>query len=257
MHAKDSASGAWGPSKYAWPLRATSPSTRCATATQPRPHPGLGGATRRDDAIHAQGKHELRMGGPRARRGREARTRGSGSAAVLTGVLPAPQRRSWETGATPSARTLGSIACQRFCIGCLGTVGGSLVTRQRGGWIAPAPRPTARVHLRRSARCPPHRASHSSTGGVKWRDPAIGSRATRSAWAVLGAGLARLPPLSLLSRSNCSHHRRDNVRPTSQSHNASSDQDLIACGPPFPTPTPPGEVSQLSPGAAGNPILVG
>ena len=74
---------------------------------------------------------------------------------------------------------------------------------------------------------------------------------------VLAVGLTRQPPLSFLSGSYCSHRRRDNVRPTSQSHNASSDQDLIACGPPFPTPTPPGRVSHLSPGPAGNPILVG
>ena len=73
----------------------------------------------------------------------------------------------------------------------------------------------------------------------------------------LEAGLTRHPPLSLLSSSNCSPRRRYNVRTISQPHSASSDRGLIICGPPFPTHTPPGRVSHLSPGPAGNPILVG
>ena len=105
----------------------------------------------------------------------------------------------------------------------------------------------------------PHRASHSSTGDAGRRNPATGSRATRSAWVVLGAGLTRHPPLSLLSSRNCSHRRRNNIRPTGHPHNASSDRSLIARGSPFPTHAhaPPGGVSRLSPGPAGNPSLVG
>ena len=203
---------------------------------------------------------------PHGRTASEARTRGAtgepsaeggGSGAVLTGVLPAPRRRSRKTDATPSARNLGSIACQRFCIGCLGTVGGSLVTRKRGGWTAPAPRPTTKVHLRRSAKVSPHRVSHSATEGADGRNPASDIRATRSAQVALEAGLTRHPPLSLLSGSNCSHCRRYNVRTTSQPHSARSDRGLVICWPPFPTHTPPGRVSHLSSGPAGNPILVG
>ena len=158
----------------------------------------------------------------------EPSAEGSGSGAVLTGVLPAPRRRSWETDATPSARNLGSIACQRFRIGCLGTVERSLVMRQQGGWAAPALRPTARVHLQGSAEVSSHHAPQSSTGGADGRDPASGIRATGSARVAPEAGLTRQPPLSLFSSSNCSHRRRYNIRTIRQPHSANSGRGLIA-----------------------------
>ena len=138
-----------------------------------------------------------------------------GSGAVLTGVLPAPRRRSWKTDATPSARNSGFIACQRFCIGCLGTVGRSLLTKPRGGWLAPSPRPTGTAHLRRRAGIPPHRVSHPSAGGAGWLNPAGGDRAAGSAWAVLGAGLTHPPSLSFLGSSYRRPRRRDDIRTTS------------------------------------------
>ena len=63
--------GDWGPSKYAWPLRAASPSTRGAIATQFSPNSGQGGAAREGGVVHSHGACELRREGPRARRGRE------------------------------------------------------------------------------------------------------------------------------------------------------------------------------------------
>jgi len=162
----------------------------------------------------------------------------SGSGAVLTVVLPAPRRRSWETDATPSARNSGSIACQRFCIGCLGTVGRSLLTKTRGGWLAPGPRPTSTAHLRRRAGISPHRVSHPSAGGAGWLNPAGGDQAAGSAWAVLGAGLTHPPPLSFLCSSYRRPRRRDDIRTTSEPHDSHSGRGLTNSRPPFPTHAP-------------------
>lgn len=52
----------------------------------------------------------------------------------------------------------GFIACQRSCIGCLGDIGRSLVSKPLGGRMAPGPRQTAAVHFRETANIQPHRA---------------------------------------------------------------------------------------------------
>ena len=58
-------------------------------------------STRQDTTNLAE---ELKSGAGRARGATgEPIAGGSGSGAVLTGVLPPPRRRSWETDATPSA----------------------------------------------------------------------------------------------------------------------------------------------------------
>ena len=128
-----------------WPSRAANPSTHQRGTAHSPSHQG-GGASQTRAVHHAlqgdassiregrgRGANERARGEPIARR--------SGSEAVLTRVLPAPRRRSWETDATPSARNSGSIACQRFCIGCLGTVGGELDDESAGRLAAPRPQP--------------------------------------------------------------------------------------------------------------------
>ena len=193
-----------------WPSRAANPSTHQRGTAHSPSHQGGGASQTR--AVH----HALQGD---ARR-----------------VLPAPRRRSWETDATPSARNSGSIACQRFCIGCLGTVGGSLTVNPLGGWLPPDPSPA--VHLRGGGETPPYCASRSSTGGASGRDTARCSRATRLALVALTVRLTRPPQLSFLSSSYCSHRRRDDICPTSCLHGTSNGRCLNVRVSPLPICAP-------------------
>lgn len=103
----------------------------------------------------AHGACELRTRGPQSGCGREGqlmiRVSGSG-AKMLRGVLPLPRRRSCKIEAAPSARNLGFIACQQFCIECWWVVGRRLVMKPRGSRLT-------RVLAPRS-QSPPHRVFH-------------------------------------------------------------------------------------------------